>query len=1399
MVLRVILLGLMGLSWVHAAPITFEDTSDKLGFTRGTETWGIAWGDLNNDNWPDLWNSGHRDFPRLYRNTGTGDFDDVTMEYDHSMNNYWFNDVNLDVHGGAWGDFDNDGDEDLLVGDEDRLFTNLVVQGGLISESYLNANQQYAAWNNTDADRELESDTRCAGGLGGARGAQYFLQFDVDGNGSSDFVCAQEGTFPAFITGAAATHIPEISNSNDAAIGDFNNDLITDIVVTRGSTRGNGASKVNDYRIEGWFSGRGREFTFSAPGEVTFLIDGNRTGTYALADRFDLDTNGATNASARGLVVSYDAGTALWKVFQQSGNQAYIRIIAQNPVSNPVMAGLTGSDLPAATSHGVNSPTGLNWVSGTGLAQSRSCVSVVTADFDNDMDLDLYMACRSGVSNLANKYFDNNGDGTFTEVLGHGGEGPVGAGLEFGLADSVISADYDGDGFMDLAVSNGLLFYPVSFGGPDTLVRNLGNNNNWVELDLVGTISPRAAIGAKVYVTAGGVTQLREQSGGYHRWSQNHSRIHFGLAGNSTIDEIRVEWPSGEEDIYTNIASNTIYDVTENGAITATIMGPDASDVVAPGQECGQPLYKTALGPAITIWRDCGTDTWRVRARGGLGRHTEHRELTVAGTLTGSTDFASFSPNSTDANDIVSNDAFASRIDFQLTVQEDLQNLKGFNFNSSNQTSTCLDFNFGEDDFEVIYLGALGKRITLPFDLTTLDTCIVDSDGDGIPDDIDPDDDNDGVLDINDAFPFDPTESSDTDGDGVGDNADAFPNDPTETSDADNDGVGDNADIDADNDGIQDAGEVEAANSSMGNFVQIDDFETNQGWILNPFGTDTATRGLWEVANPEPTFEGTTPVQLGDTTSGVQALVTDSRAGTNKFTWDVDNGETSILSYAIPVPTDVDKLHFNYTFSHNNDANSTDYFRVSIVSGGITNMVFEQLAQSVLRGGEWTPVEIDVTGYAGQSIQILVAAADNSSTFVEAAVDDLVFELVAAFPITEDMDSDGVPNIYDLDSDNDGIADVVEVGLPDVDNDFLVDDLINGQGLISSPIDTDADGIPDFLDLESGNPLNNGLMYDIAGTSNAALDTNGDGTINDLDTDGGVDIDFDGIDDLIDQNPFGPGSSNAGLDDSCGEPIFDRFTEQGLFLWRDCPTNEWRVRLTAGGISGTVAEGNVESIGGFTGIEEFSFEANDILDNVTDPDQLAFRLAVGGGGQDGFQFAPNGTDACFSVDTNATFYLGKDRVLVESPLNLDTLQACVIPEDPPQCGEPVFDRATEPGVFLWQNCDATGAEDDWSMRVVGGGLPWSSYEGILTSTNPVTAVGVMLEANDVADGDLTDNGLDFTLNVANSAIDGLELLIPSGGQTCFDILNAPSSAIYVGRYRVLMSDAFNLENLGVCQ
>jgi hypothetical protein len=83
---------------------------------------------------------------------------------------------------------------------------------------------------------------------------------------------------------------------------------------------------------------------------------------------------------------------------------------------------------------------------------------------------------------------------------------------------------------LDLFVSNSVFraTQKTHLGSPHQLFRNVGNNNHWIELDLRGVVSNRDGVGARVLLTAGGVTQLREQGGGMHLFSQNQQRIHLG-------------------------------------------------------------------------------------------------------------------------------------------------------------------------------------------------------------------------------------------------------------------------------------------------------------------------------------------------------------------------------------------------------------------------------------------------------------------------------------------------------------------------------------------------------------------------------------------------------------------------------------------------------------------------------------------------------------------------------------------------------------------------------------------------------------------------------------------------------------------------------------------------------
>ncbi|WP_319548777.1 FG-GAP-like repeat-containing protein [Desulfogranum marinum] len=196
----------------------------------------------------------------------------------------------------------------------------------------------------------------------------------------------------------------------------------------------------------------------------------------------------------------------------------------------------------------------------SGINKHLAGRSVVIADFDNDMDQDIYVVNALLVENTPNILYENNGAGDFIEVPAAGGA----AGTSLGLGDHVVTADYNRDGFLDLFVTNGRYPPPFDHLGPIQLFKNNGNNNHWIEIDLEGTVSNRDGIGASLFVTAGGVTQLREQNAGMHRDSQNHMRIHFGLGQNSTVERLEVNWPSGIVQVIENISADQILRVVES-------------------------------------------------------------------------------------------------------------------------------------------------------------------------------------------------------------------------------------------------------------------------------------------------------------------------------------------------------------------------------------------------------------------------------------------------------------------------------------------------------------------------------------------------------------------------------------------------------------------------------------------------------------------------------------------------------------------------------------------------------------------------------------------------------------------------------------------------------------------
>jgi aminopeptidase S len=172
--------------------------------------------------------------------------------------------------------------------------------------------------------------------------------------------------------------------------------------------------------------------------------------------------------------------------------------------------------------------------------------------------------------------------------------------------------------------------------------------------------------------------------------------------------------------------------------------------------------------------------------------------------------------------------------------------------------------------------------------------------------------------------------------------------------------------------------------------VWADTFETATGWTTNPSGTDTATTGAWERGDPATTTSSGTK-QLGTTVSGTNDLVTGRLAGSGAGDFDIDGGVTSIRSPAVTLPASgVLNLSLSWYLAHGSNSSSADFFRVSIVGASATTTLFTQAGAASNRNGAWATGTWNISAFAGQSVRVLVQAADASgASLVEAGVDDV--------------------------------------------------------------------------------------------------------------------------------------------------------------------------------------------------------------------------------------------------------------------------------------------------------------------------------------------------------------------------------------------------------------------------
>jgi len=190
-------------------------------------------------------------------------------------------------------------------------------------------------------------------------------------------------------------------------------------------------------------------------------------------------------------------------------------------------------------------------------------------DFDNDADLDLSIVnghvidntalFRAGSTHAQRKLlFQNTNGRRFAEISQQSGSGFA----KDGVGRTLIGGDIDNDGDIDLVVTNN--------GGAAEILRNTGGNaRNAIEIRVVGTRSNRDGLGARLTITAGGRTQVREIKSGSSYLGQNDLRAHVGLGEATRVDRIDVRWPAGQTESIRDVAANQIVTVTEGKGITS--------------------------------------------------------------------------------------------------------------------------------------------------------------------------------------------------------------------------------------------------------------------------------------------------------------------------------------------------------------------------------------------------------------------------------------------------------------------------------------------------------------------------------------------------------------------------------------------------------------------------------------------------------------------------------------------------------------------------------------------------------------------------------------------------------------------------------------------------------------
>lgn len=614
------MLSLVLHSQVNAMDVTFTDVAGELGLNYSGPTFGQSFGDYDRDGFEDIYLNGHGEGITIFKNDqGLGFIDqitNITSVFDGDTHGGAWGDLDNDgdrdlmfVEGANRGT--GYGPNHLLL-NSNGTFADIAQQAGVV---YGESRGRMAAWFDWNLDGKLDlalaNWARNDGsgetsiltqqddsfvfdnptlGFSTSLSNNFFGFIDIDGYPEPllmvhTVIGFSEGLYDTtqlpFVNVRQATGLPQVFFLNDFAVADFTGDLKQDIFFVRSVDR-NEVVQVTDEKIHGRIHTHNLNapagYSFSGPEVVEFnlgppsIIDPTEiyigANGYSPKERsFSLDRTNFMNIGAPtslpsdefAATVFFDQASNKWVVMSQGGVRLDTVVSASSALSDVETIGFT-SQIGARTAllHERIAGGFASTPESNGLTESYSCSSVVAADFDNDMDQDIYMACASNAVNRQNVLLENNGSGVFTQVVD--AAGAVGT-LE-GLSDAVVSADFNNDGFVDLLVSNGK-GSPLYSTGPMELFENSGNDNHWLHVDLIGTTANRDGVGARVEVEAGGFVQRRWQDGGTHRYAQDSQRLHFGLASNTSVSRVTVRWPGGQIQQINNVAVDQILSIVQ--------------------------------------------------------------------------------------------------------------------------------------------------------------------------------------------------------------------------------------------------------------------------------------------------------------------------------------------------------------------------------------------------------------------------------------------------------------------------------------------------------------------------------------------------------------------------------------------------------------------------------------------------------------------------------------------------------------------------------------------------------------------------------------------------------------------------------------------------------------------